>query len=64
MNTAGAMAAGFGWLAALGWFLRRHARSPRGRMERARTMPAECLGDERVVQLAEQIVYAAWRNTP
>lgn len=33
------------------------------RLEQARAMPAEQLGDEPAVQAAEHIVWAAWTNT-
>ncbi|RPE39697.1 hypothetical protein EDD90_2714 [Streptomyces sp. Ag109_O5-1] len=36
----------------------------RTRMARARAMPADHLGDEHAVQIAEQIVYAAWQKSP
>lgn len=62
--------AGICWCTALGFWLaawqdRRHERRyERRQLEHVRTMPAHRLGEEPAVQAAEEIVYAAWLNTP
>jgi hypothetical protein len=58
--------AAIAWCTALGLWLAAYQdrRYERRQLEHARTMPAHRLGEEPAVQAAEEIVYAAWLNTP